>query len=126
MMWLGACCKGITPLVILNEGTVDYIEKVFLVALKYGNAVLGSHWIFQQDGTKPHSHYLTQQWCRNNFPTFINSENWPPHSSNLNLLAHSILDELVKDINWNKVKSKTALIQQIKLAHKKVGESVVF
>ena len=32
MVWLGACFKGITPLVILNEGTVDhavYIERYF-------------------------------------------------------------------------------------------------
>ena len=77
MVWLGACSKGITPFVILNEGTADhavYIEKVLPVALKYWNQVLGSDWIFQQDGTKSHSHYLTQQWCRDNFPIFINSE----------------------------------------------------
>ena len=45
MVWLGACSKDITPLVIFNEGTVDlavYIEKVLPVALKYGNQVLGS------------------------------------------------------------------------------------
>ena len=63
MVWLGTCSKGITPLVILNKGTVDhavYIEKVLTIALKYGNEVLGSDWIFQQDGAKPHSHYLTQ------------------------------------------------------------------
>ena len=64
MMWLDACSKGITPLVVLDEGTIDhtvYIEKVLPVALKYWNKVLGSDWIFQQDGTKPRSHYLTQQ-----------------------------------------------------------------
>ena len=51
MMWLGACSKGIIPLVISNEGTVDhavYIDKVLPVALKYENQVLGSDWIFQQ------------------------------------------------------------------------------
>ena len=35
MVWLGACSKGITPLAIFNEGTVDYavyIEKVLPVA----------------------------------------------------------------------------------------------
>ena len=66
------------PLAIFNERTVDhavYIEKVLLVVLRYGNEVLSSDWIFQQDGTKPHSYYLTQQWCPNNFPTFINSDN---------------------------------------------------
>ena len=104
MVWLGVCSKGITSLVIFNEGTVDhavYIEKVLPVALKYGNQVLGSDQIFETDGVKPHSHYLTQQWCRNNFPTFINNENWTPNSPDLNLLDYSIWNELV---NWNKVK----------------------
>lgn len=61
MVWLGACSKGVTPLVILDEGTVDhscYIEKVLPVALKYGNEVFGNNWIFQQDGAKPHQHHL--------------------------------------------------------------------
>ena len=59
MVWLGACYKSTTPLVILNEGTVDhavYIEKVLPVALKYGNEVLGGDWIFQQDDIKSHPH----------------------------------------------------------------------
>ena len=71
MVWLDACSKGITPLGILDEGTVDhivYIKKVLLVALKYGNETFGRDWVFQQDGAKPHSHHLTQQWCRDNFP----------------------------------------------------------
>ena len=44
MVWLGACSKGITPLVIPGEGTVDhtvYIKKVLPVALKYENETLG-------------------------------------------------------------------------------------
>ena len=43
MVWLCACSKGITPLVILDEGTVDhtvYIKKVLPVALKYGMKLL--------------------------------------------------------------------------------------
>ena len=67
MVWLGACFKGITSLVILDEGTVDhtvYIKKVLSVALKYGNETLGRDWVFPQDSAKPHSHHLTQQWCR--------------------------------------------------------------
>ena len=62
MVWLGAYSKGITPLVILNEEAVDhavYIEKVLLVALEHGNKVSDSHWISQQNGAKPHSHYFT-------------------------------------------------------------------
>ena len=67
MVWLGACSKGITPLVILDEGAVDhtvYIKRVLPVALQYGNETFGRHWVFQQDGAKPHSHHLTQHWCQ--------------------------------------------------------------
>ena len=44
MVWLGTCSKGVTPPIILDEGTVDrtaYIEKVLPVALKYENEVFG-------------------------------------------------------------------------------------
>ena len=50
MVWLGACSKGITPLVILDEGKVDhtvYIKKVLPVALKYENETFGLDWVFQ-------------------------------------------------------------------------------
>ena len=83
MVWLGACFKGITPLVILDSGTVDhdyYIKKVLPVALKYGNKVFGDDWIFQQDGATPHSHHLTQKWCQENFPSFIVKDHWPPNN----------------------------------------------
>ncbi|CAF2138385.1 unnamed protein product [Rotaria magnacalcarata] len=98
--------KGVTPLVILDEGTVDhavYIEKVLPVVLKYGNQVFGSDWVFQQDGAKPDSHHLTQQCCRDNFPSFIGKDRWPPNSPDLNTLDYSIWDEFVNIINWNKV-----------------------
>ena len=129
MVWLGACSKGLTPLVILDERTGDhtvYIEKVLPVALKYGNQFFGSDWVFQQDGAMPHSHHLSQKWCRDNFPSFVDNDCWPPNSPDLNSLDYSIWDELVNTINWNKVKSKTTLIQELKSSVKKVSESVVF
>ena len=69
--------KGLTPLMILDEGTVDhscYIKNVLSVALKHGNEVFGDKWIFQQDGTHPHRHPLKQEWCRNNFSAFIDKD----------------------------------------------------
>ena len=129
IVWLGVCSKGVTSLVILDEGTVDYtvyIEKVLLVALKYRNKVFSSDWIFQQDGAQPYSHHLTQEWFRANFPSFIDKDHWPPNSLDLNPLEYSIWNELVNTINWDKVKSQTALIQQLKSSFKNICESVVF
>ena len=65
MVWLGTCPKSVTLLVILNEQIVNhiiYIEKVLPVALKYGNEIFDTGSVFQQDGTRPHLHHLTEQW----------------------------------------------------------------
>ena len=85
MVWLGACSRGITLLVILDEGTVDhscYIKNVLPVALKYGNEeVFGDNWTYQQNGANSHRHQLTQEWVYfNNFPSFIEKDGWPPNS----------------------------------------------
>jgi hypothetical protein len=81
MVWLGVCSKGASPLVIFHQGTINhgrYIKEVLPVALRYGNHFFGKDWTFQQDGAKPHAHQLTQQWCHDKFPAFINKDHWPP------------------------------------------------
>ena len=45
MVWLGACSKGISPLVIFEKGTVDharYIKEVLPAVLKYANKAFGN------------------------------------------------------------------------------------
>lgn len=128
MVWLAVCSKGISPLLIFEEGTLDhtrYIEEVLPVALKYGKKVFGDDWTFQQDGAKPHIHHLTQQWCRDNFPSFIDKDHWPSNSPDLNPLDYSIWDEFAQVIDWNVVTSKATLIQELKRAVKKISEKVV-
>jgi transposase len=129
MVWLGVCSEGVTPLVILDEGTINhdrYIREVLPVALKYGNKVFGDDWVYQQDGAKPHIHKLTQQWCSDNFPSFINKDRWPPNSPDLNPLDYSIWDELVHAMNWSKIISKKTLIEELKRSVKKIRKEVIF
>ena len=47
------------------------IDEILPVALKYGNESFGDNWTFEEDGAKPHTHASTQEWCRMNFPSFI-------------------------------------------------------
>ena len=64
MLWLGVCSKGVSPLAIFDDGTVDhyrYVEAVLPVALKFGNDMLGTDWIFQKDGGKPHIDAKSQE-----------------------------------------------------------------
>ena len=46
------CSSGLTPLIILDEGTMDHqrdIDEILPVALNYGNDGFGDNWTFQQD-----------------------------------------------------------------------------
>ena len=116
-------------MVFLDEGTVDhivYIKKVLPDTLKYGDRTFARHWIFQQDGFRPHFHHSIQQWCRNNFPSFIDNDCWLPNRRNWNPLDYSIWGELVNTINWNKVKSKITVIQKLKSSFKNIREAIIF
>ena len=129
MVWLAVCSKGVSPLVILDKGTVDhqiYIEQVLPVALQFGNKCFGNDWTFQQDGATAHTHQKTQQWCFENFPSFLNKDQWPPNSPDLNPLDYSIWDEFVHQMNWDRIQSKTTLIEELKRAVKKIRQEVVF
>ena len=89
MIWLGVYSKGVPPLVIFDQGTVDhdrYIEEMLLVVLKYENHVFGKFWTFQQDEAQSHAHQITQQWCHDDFPALIDKDRWRSNSPDLNPL----------------------------------------
>ena len=91
MICLGECYKGLSPLVIFENGTVDhnhYINEVLRVTLKYGNSIFGNGCIFQQNAAKPHFHEKTQEQCANTFSSFIQRNHWPPNSPDLNPLNY--------------------------------------
>ena len=129
MVWFAVRSKGMLPIVIFGEGTIDhaqYIREVLPVALKYENDILGTYRTFQQDGAMPHVHHLTQQWCKDNFRSFIDKDHWPPNSPDLNPLDYSIWDELVHGVNWDKITSKNTLIIEVKRAVGEIHQQVVF
>ena len=129
MVWLGACSKRVSPLVIFDEGTVDderYIQEVLPVILKFGNDMFGDNWTFQQDGGRPHIHQKTEDWCRTDFSCLIDKDHWPPNRPDINPLDYCIWGEFARTINWHLVTSKTALINELKRAVKKIRPEVVF
>ncbi|CAF1343937.1 unnamed protein product [Rotaria magnacalcarata] len=95
---------------------------------KFGNDTFGAAWTFQQDGARPHIHAKSQEWCDNDkhFPCFIDKDHWPPNSPDLNPLDYCIWDELAHQVNWEAVKSKKTLINEVKRAVRKVSVDVVF
>jgi inhibitor of nuclear factor kappa-B kinase subunit alpha len=96
MVWAGVTSNGKTPLVFVENGIKinanNYINDILeAVVLPWSQRHFGDQpWIFQQDSAPAHRAKTTQDWCRANFPDFINAQEWPPYSPDLNPLDYSI------------------------------------
>ena len=47
-------------------------------------------YVFQQDGAPAHTARQTQEWLATNTPDFINKDQWPPNSPDLNPLDYCV------------------------------------
>jgi DNA-binding Lrp family transcriptional regulator len=96
MVWAGITGNGKTSLVFIDKGVkvdqVIYRNKILAdVLLPWSKQHFGNnHWIFQQDSAPAHKAAKTQTWCREHFPGFISSQEWPPYSPDLNPLDYSV------------------------------------
>jgi len=50
----------------------------------------GQKWVFQQDSAPAHKAKTTQEWLRRNVPAFVNAEDWPLGSPDLNPLVYKL------------------------------------
>jgi len=96
MVWAAISDRGKSPLVFVPQGVKinkeRYIEDILEGALlPWCNSVYGDEvWTFQQDGATSHTARVTQLWCRENCPSWISKEEWPPSSPDLNPLDFSL------------------------------------
>jgi len=96
MVWAGISERGKTPLVFVPQGVKvnkeHYIETILKGALLpwCKSVYSGDSWTFQQDGATSHTAKITQKWCRENCPSMISKEEWPPSSPDLNPLDFSL------------------------------------
>ena len=103
-----------------------YINKVLSIALACGDKMLGSNWTYQQDSARPCIHHLTQEWCAKHFPDFISKKRWPPSSPDLCSFDYSLWNELAQCMNWNQIRTKTTLIEEINRSIIKVDKKKEF
>jgi transposase len=96
MVWAGVTATGKTPLVFIDSGVKINQEVYRQMILKdvvhpWTKRHFGKiKWTLQQDSAPSHRAKATQQWCKQHFPNFISSEEWPPYSPDLNPLDYSI------------------------------------
>ncbi len=105
MVWAGCSKKGKLPLVFVDPGTkvnATYYKSHILVNVvkpQCQQMYTNGKWCFQQDSAPAHKAKICQNWCRQNLPDFISTEEWPPSSPDLNPLDYSIWGILEARVN---------------------------
>ena len=83
--------------------------------------LLPDEFIFQQDGAPAHTARLAQDWLNVNCPGFIEKDQWPPNSPDLNLLDYVWGAMLEK---YQKVQPKLKTVRELKIALELIWEDL--
>ena len=67
-----------------------YTSDLLPLLLEDCHNLLQQNFVFQQDGAPAHTAQQTQEWLTNNTLDFINKEEWPPNSPDLNPLDYCV------------------------------------
>ena len=86
---------GKTDLAFVQPGakinSVYYCENVLEQRLLQAIlCISNNHFVFQQDGAPAHRPPHTVAYLHSNVPEFIEPENWPPNSPDLNPAGYSV------------------------------------
>lgn len=99
----------------------EYLSRIFATLVFQQDYFL---YIFTFHGGREHVKW-GENFHKQNFPSFIDKDRWPPHSPDINPLDYCIWDEFVKAIDWSRVTSKQTLIQELKRGVKNIRHEVV-
>ena len=67
-----------------------YVNNLLPKLIEDCNNLSPNTFIFQQDGAPAHTSRLAQEWIEENSPDFINKDEWPPNSPDLNPLDYHV------------------------------------
>jgi hypothetical protein len=94
MVSAGICFSGKGRLHFVEEAAKInsdyYIASLLPKLLQDAQSLVGNNFIFQQDGAPAHSSRKTQDWIRERNAAFIDKDEWPPNSPDLNPLDFCI------------------------------------
>jgi len=77
----------------VNQKTyIDFLKTSLLSECRH--LYLDNDFVFMQDSVPSHRTKATQNFLRDNTPNFISSQEWTPHSPDMNLLDYSVWDIL--------------------------------
>lgn len=101
-VWAGITYFGVTKLYFIERTTKNkekekftagrFLDEILRPALKEIQEIFATNgvndWVFQQDGDSKHTAAVVQGFLQKNTPAFINKEEWPPNSPDLNLIEN--------------------------------------
>jgi hypothetical protein len=119
MVWAGISKEGKMDLVFLENGRVNaqkYIDSVLDASVKpHADAHFrGKSWIFQQDGAPAHRANLTHEWLDENVPAYIDRNNWPAYSCDLNPCDYYLWGRMESLVNMQQFDTVESLKRAIK------------
>ena len=108
MVSVGVSKLGKTDLVFVQPGakinSVYYCENVLEQGLLPDISRISSNdFVFQQDGAPAHRSRYTVAYLRSHVPEFIEPENWPPNSPDLNPVDYSVWGALQQMVYRHKI-----------------------
>lgn len=127
MVWGAITADGKSPLVFVEEGVkvnaANYRESILEGVLQpWASEHFGRRrWCFQQDSAPAHKACVVQQWCRDKCPDFIDVNQWPPYSPDLNPLDYSIWAILEAKVNSERYASLAQLHAALQQAWDEIG-----
>jgi inhibitor of nuclear factor kappa-B kinase subunit alpha len=99
---------------LLNTGLLPDIRRLS-----------GDNFIFQQDGAPAHRSQQTVAFLRQTVPDFIEPENWPPNSPDLNPVDYSIWGALQQLVYRTKIRDVLHLKEVLVRCWDEIGQNLI-
>ena len=94
MVSAGVCFSGKGPLHFVDDkakiNAEYYVNNLLPKLVEDCETLMPDSYTFQQDGAPAHTSHRAQLWLEQQMPDFINKDNWPPNSPDLNPLDYYV------------------------------------
>ena len=126
MVSAGVCYGGKSRLHFVAEGVKisaqTYTETLLPLLVEDCSNLLQHDYVFQQDGAPGHFARQTQEWLATNCPDFINKDQWPPNSPDLNPLDYCVWG-IMQDA-YKKYEPKPTQLNELKVVLQTIWDSL--
>ena len=111
MVSAGVCYGGKGRLHFVPDGTKInanyYCNELLPLLVDDCSTILHDDFVFQQDGAPSHTARHTQEWLAVNCPDFVEKDQWPPNSPDLNPLDFCVWGMMLESYAKHKPKPST-------------------